>query len=65
MGLLTNWIFESIFSAQVCSLWRFFACMPEELTMKKDVAASAAGAEIYLAIPHIALLTICSRLATF
>ena len=22
-GLLTNWIFESIFSAQVCSLWRF------------------------------------------
>ena len=32
----------------------FSACMPEELTMKKDVAASAAGAEIYLAIPHIA-----------
>ena len=32
--------------------------------MKKDVAASAAEAEIYLAIPHIALLTICSRLAT-
>ena len=28
--------------------------MPEELTMKKDVAASVAGAEIYLAIPHIA-----------
>ena len=23
-GLLTNWIFESTFSAQVCSLWRFF-----------------------------------------
>ena len=23
-GLLTNWIFESIFSAQVCSLWYFF-----------------------------------------
>ncbi len=45
MGLLTNWIFEFIFSAQVCSLWCFFsACMPEELTMKKDVAASAAGA---------------------
>ena len=44
-GLLTNWIFESIFSAQVCSLWRFSACMPEELTMKKDVAASAAGAD--------------------
>ena len=64
-GLLTNWIFEFIFSAQVCSLWCFFACMPEELTMKKDVAASAAEAEIYLAIPHIALLTICSRLATF
>ena len=41
---MTNWIFESIFSAQVCSLWRFYACMPEELTMKKDVAASAAGA---------------------
>lgn len=32
--------------------------------MKKDVAASAAEAEIYLANPHIALLTICSRLAT-
>ena len=43
-GLLTNWIFESIFSAQVCSLWYFSACMPEELTMKKDVAASAAEA---------------------
>ena len=43
-GLLTNWIFESIFSAQVYSLWYFVACMPEELTMKKDVAASAAGA---------------------
>ena len=28
----------------MCSLWCFFACMPEELTMKKDVAASAAGA---------------------
>ena len=23
-GLLTNWIFEFIFSAQVCSLWYFF-----------------------------------------
>ena len=23
-GLLTNWIFEFIFSAQVCSLWRFY-----------------------------------------
>ncbi len=23
-GLLTNWIFEFIFSVQVCSLWRFF-----------------------------------------
>ena len=44
VGLLTNWIFESIFSAQVYSLWYFSACMPEELTMKKDVAASAAGA---------------------
>ena len=41
---MTNWIFEFIFSAQVCSLWCFSACMPEELTMKKDVAASAAGA---------------------
>ena len=41
---MTNWIFESIFSAQVCSLWYFVACMPEELTMKKDVTASAAGA---------------------
>ena len=41
---MTNWIFESIFSAQVYSLWCFSACMPEELTMKKDVAASAAGA---------------------
>ena len=63
-GLLTNWNFESILNAQVYSLWYFSACMPEELTMKKDVAASAAEAEIYLAIPHIALLTICSRLAT-
>ena len=44
VGLLTNWIFESIFSAQVYSLWYFSACMPEELTMKKDVAASAAEA---------------------
>ena len=43
-GLLTNGIFESIFSAQVYSLWYFVACMPEELTMKKDVAASAAEA---------------------
>ena len=41
-GLLTNWIFEFIFSAQAYSLWYFVACMPEELTMKKDVAASAA-----------------------
>ena len=32
-GLLTNWIFESMFSAQVYSLWHFDACMPEELTM--------------------------------
>ena len=32
--------------------------------MKKDVVASAAGAEIYLAIHHIDLLTICSQLAT-
>ena len=23
VGLLTNWIFEFIFSAQVCSLWHF------------------------------------------
>ena len=43
-GLLTNGIFESISSAQVYSLWCFSACMPEELTMKKDVAASAAEA---------------------
>ena len=28
----------------MCSLWYFVACMPEELTMKKDVAASAAEA---------------------
>ena len=41
---MTNWIFESIFSAQVYILWYFSACMPKELTMKKDVAASVAGA---------------------
>ncbi len=28
----------------MCSLWHFDACMPEELTMKKDVAASATEA---------------------
>lgn len=32
--------------------------------MKKDVVANVAFTENYLAIPHVALLTACSRLAT-
>ena len=49
---MTNGILESIFSAQVYSLWRFSACMPEELTMKKDVAASADKNEIVVYQPE-------------
>ena len=36
----------------MCSLWCFVACMPEELTMKKDVAASAEKNEIVVYQPE-------------